>query len=422
MLSEPAQSESEIAEGLPSRARLEFKTLSFDDRPGDRTVRLTLLNLFYADLAYASLDKISPWSVSPNAIEFSSVSKESAGRKFNFLLARSMLLLKNRINDNPAVYVHKNSGIPLLGNLSFGIVDKGSTLLEIKPITSCNANCVFCSVDEGPSSKKILDFVVEKDYLVEELEKMMAVKDKDMTIYLNPQGDPTLYKDLVELVADVSRIPRAKDIVLITNGMLLHPAIIDELYRAGLSSIHVSLSAIDLEKAKLVMGIKGYDVERVKKNIQHMAAKGDVLLTPVFVPGMNEEELPKIIEFAKSIGCTSVGVQNFMTNPRGRNPVKPMPWEKFEEQMKLLEKRHGITLLDSTPLGSTPELPRPFKRDDVVSATIVCQGRYPRERIAASQERTILLQSCDSTVAVGDKVSVRIRKSNHNIFVGELVG
>lgn len=405
--------------GQPHTA-LEFRTLRFTDavEQGIPAVRVTLLNLFVLDIPRAELERIGGLAVRGNALEFSSTSYEPASRKFNFLLAKYLPTLHNRLSGNPAVYIHRNSGIPLMGNLSFGIVDKGSTLLELKPLTSCNANCVFCSVDEGPSTKKIVDYVVEKDYLVEEFRKVMAVKDKPVTVYLNPQGDPTLYADLVELVRDVAATPMVKDIVLITNGMLLHSAMVDGLKEAGLTSVHLSLSAIDPETAKKVMGTGGYDVERVKNNAASIAKKMDVLLTPVYVPGMNDAELPKLIAFAKSIGCTKVGIQNFMTNPRGRNPVKPMPWEEFEKAMKKLEQEHDIQLLDSTPLGQTKELKRPFKRDDVVRARVVCPGRYPREKVAASQERCILVPRCDKE----GEIMVRIRKSNHNIFVGELVG
>ena len=96
--------------------------------------------------------------------------KEAAVIKANYEKRKAArkklpLGLKNKLNGNNTLYIHKNSGIPLIGSLSFGIIDRGSNMLEIKPLTSCNADCIFCSVDEGPSSKKIRDIVVEKDYL-----------------------------------------------------------------------------------------------------------------------------------------------------------------------------------------------------------------------------------------------------------------
>ena len=409
-------------EGAP--VRLEYQSMSFSDLGS--SVRFTLLNLFFVDVPKQELQKIGNVTVFEHALEFSSpsslspVSKSSAERKFNFLLAKYMASLKNRISGNPTISIHQQSGIPLIGNLYFGIVDKGSTLIELKPLTSCNANCVFCSVDEGPSSKMKLDYVVEKDYLVTELDKLLAIKDKPMTVYLNPQGDPTLYTDLVGLVQDVSAMPKVKETILITNGLLLSPLLVEKLFAAGLTRAHVSLSAIDPEIAKQVMGSKGYNVDRVKENIEQIAkAHGpdSVLLTPVVVPGMNENELPKLIAFAKHIGCTKIGVQNFMTNPRGRNPVKPLPLDVFKKKMQGLEKEYGIQLLEDYRLEATPELPKPFKRDDVVHAQIMCPGRYPGEKIAASHDRNILIPQCDSE----GKVLVKIRKSLHNIYVGEAI-
>ncbi|HDD34251.1 MAG TPA: radical SAM protein, partial [Thermofilaceae archaeon] len=44
--------------------------------------------------------------------------------------------------------------IPLIGHLAFGIVDRGTNLLQIRPTSSCPLSCVFCSVDAGPASKR----------------------------------------------------------------------------------------------------------------------------------------------------------------------------------------------------------------------------------------------------------------------------
>jgi len=58
------------------------------------------------------------------------------------------------LNGNKAIYVDEDIEMPLIGLNFLGIVDKGSEIIEIKPITNCNLACSFCSVDEGLDQEK----------------------------------------------------------------------------------------------------------------------------------------------------------------------------------------------------------------------------------------------------------------------------
>src|SRR3989338_7939888 len=157
-------------------AELTFKDLSFE-KEKDK-VKVNFLKIFYAYIGNKSLEKIAPFEVNKNSITFKNASENNARRKFEFLLANTFKNLKNRLNNKSAYYVHQSSGIPLLGTNYFGLVDRGSNVIEVKPITSCNISCVFCSVDEGPKSRRKVDFVVEKDYLVDEFRKIVEFKWK----------------------------------------------------------------------------------------------------------------------------------------------------------------------------------------------------------------------------------------------------
>ena len=109
--------------------------------------------------------------------------------------------------------------LPLIGLNFLGILDKGSEILEIKPITGCNAGCNFCSVNEGFGTNKEIDFVVDKDYLVNETKVLLSFKQTDnISLWLNPHGDPTLYSKLVEYCEEIIGDEHVKDIHIITNG------------------------------------------------------------------------------------------------------------------------------------------------------------------------------------------------------------
>ncbi|MBT4440771.1 hypothetical protein HOC98_01565, partial [archaeon] len=46
-----------------------------------------------------------------------------------------------------------NEDIPLMGCIAFGIIDRGTNLLQVRATSMCNLNCVFCSTDSGPFSQ-----------------------------------------------------------------------------------------------------------------------------------------------------------------------------------------------------------------------------------------------------------------------------
>ena len=153
-------------------AKVSFETLSFKEK--DKDIQVTLLSKFYSLIPKSEIEsKLGEVKlVDAHTLEFADVKQSKAELDFSQLLAESFDNLKNKLNGNKTTYIHSNSGIPLIGNVAFGIVYRDSSIIEIKPITSCNLNCIYCSVGEGLGSKK-QDFVVEKDYLVAELTKLL---------------------------------------------------------------------------------------------------------------------------------------------------------------------------------------------------------------------------------------------------------
>jgi hypothetical protein len=401
-------------------AELEFEDFQFSEEPKDtEKIRVKFMKLFYFHLARADLEKIGKFTLdkkNPHKLIFSELSESRARGKFNTLLPKAFNQLKSGLNDNPVLYVHRNSGIPLIGNLSFGIVDRGTNMIEVKPVTGCNLNCVFCSVDEGKTSRKIKEIVVEKDYLVEELAKLLDYKgDVQIDVYINTHGESTLYADLKGLVKDISALQQVKNTALITNATMLSPKDIDELVEAGLTQLHVSLNSLDASHAKKLAGVDSYDVERVKKTVEYALKKMKVTLAPVWLQGMNDHDVEEIIQYAKKIGA-KVGIQNFLRYSFGRNPVKELPMEEFFEKLTALEKKYGIDLMmkDHT-ISETKEYPKPFQKGEVVKARIFSHGRMRGEVLAEANGRVIAVNG-----SAKDKGTIRVKivRDKNNIFVG----
>ena len=406
-------------------AELTFKDLSFEKQQDK--VKINFLRIFYAYLDNSSLQKIAPFEVNKNSIIFKNVSENNARRKFEFLLASTFKNLKNRLNNKSTYYIHQSSGIPLIGTNYFGLVDRGSNIIEVKPITSCNISCIFCSVDEGPKSRRKVDFVVEKDYLVDEFRKIVEFKkSQNIDAHINAQGEPTLYSDMVELVRDIMSIPGVKTSSIDTNGLLLTKQNIDELAEAGLTRINLSLHALDTKKATYLAGYP-YNLNKVLEIARYIpTTKMDLIIVPVWMPGYNDEELPKLAKSAVEIGagknCPPIGIQNMLNYRFGRNPAKEASMDIFYAKMKELEQKYGIKLIfdkHAFNIEDLPELPKPFKKGQIIEAEVILPGRLGNEMIAVAKERLISIPECFKEI--GSKVKLKIKRSKHNIFLGELL-
>src|SRR3989344_3236249 len=261
-------------------AELVFKDLSFE-KEKDK-VKVNFLKIFYSYLEEDKLRKIAPFDVNKHSIFFKDVSEHSARKKFEFLLFNSFKNLKNKLNKKTTIYIHQSSGIPLIGTNYFGLIDRGTNIIEVKPITSCNIGCIFCSVDEGPYSKRKTDFVIEKDYLVQEFRKIVEFKNSDnIDDHINAQGEPTLYSDMVELVRDIMSTKGVKTSSIDTNGLLLTKQYVDELAEAGLTRINLSLHSLDPQKATQLAGYP-YNLNKVLEIARYIPkTKMDLIIVPV---------------------------------------------------------------------------------------------------------------------------------------------
>jgi uncharacterized protein len=408
-------------------AELNFKTLSFELKENE--LQVNLLRIFYAKIPLEELNQIGPFKlIDKNTLEFTDTYQDKAETKFSYLLANHFDNLKNSINDNKAVYIHQNSNIPLIGNVSFGIIYRNTSLIEIKPVTSCNLNCIYCSVGEGKQSKKT-DFVVEKDYLVEELNKLLNFVEEPVEVHIGVQGEPFLYADLIPLVEDLYNNKQITVISMDSNFTLVTKSQLDYLSKfKDKLRFNVSLDAMDQELAEKLAGTK-YNLNYVLEMIKYAVKKEiKILIAPVYIPGYNDDELEKITGFVKELGLEAkskhpvLGIQNFLNYKTGRNPVRAKDWQEFYSMINDLESKTELKQkLSATDFGikKTKQLDKPFKVDDEIKAIVKAPDRFPHSRLAVAKGRVISVPNCEFKKE--KKIKVKITRDKHNIFTGKLV-
>ena len=112
--------------------------------------------------------------------------------------------------------------IPLIGNIAFGIIDRGTNLLQIRPWSTCDLNCIYCSVDGGPFGKEKTAFYVNVNHMLNWIDAVVDYKGREkIEAHLDGVGEVTMYPELIELISGIRKIEGIETISLQTNGTLL---------------------------------------------------------------------------------------------------------------------------------------------------------------------------------------------------------
>ncbi len=112
--------------------------------------------------------------------------------------------------------------------------------LRISLTDRCNYRCIYCMPEEG-----VVSLPHEQILRIEEIAHLvriaaeLGIKSVRLT-----GGEPLVRKGVVDLVRDVANTPGIENVSLTTNGVLL-PKMADDLKRAGLSRVNISLDTLD---------------------------------------------------------------------------------------------------------------------------------------------------------------------------------
>ncbi|HXF24224.1 MAG TPA: radical SAM protein [Gemmatimonadaceae bacterium] len=177
-------------------------------------------------------------------------------------------------------------------------------LVHFEVTLRCNAHCGFCDYWKTDSSERDNEL------------KSFA----DAARFFNPMmitwtgGEPTLRRDLEDLVSAVDRAIRVKYMTLITHGGMLTPERAQSLWDAGINQFNISLDFLD-ERHDDARGIPGL-VERIMRNVPAMRERGiDAIRFNTVIKRSNVGELVSIVHRAAELG---VGV-NFSCYTDSKN-------------------------------------------------------------------------------------------------------
>ncbi|MFX1394441.1 MAG: radical SAM protein [Promethearchaeota archaeon] len=327
------------------------------------------------------------------------------------------------------IYVDKNSRIPLFGIDFLGVIDRGTNIIELKPLTLCNLQCRYCFVNAGYYD---FNFIIDVDYLLEIVEKVIEIKGKhDIEIHFAPYGEMMLYPKVFELIEKLWNIEGIKTISMQSNGLLLSKDKIKMLEAVNLTRINISLNTLKEDMASYLCKTNKYNMNQLLENIKILLNSNiDVLIAPVWFAGKNDEGIEDIIKFIVDLRKSGysekqiqIGIQKYLIYKTGRKlkRVRPKTWDYFYKLLSKLEKKYRIKLkLGPNDFGIHKRksiVPLNFKKNDLIRLEIVSKGRWKRECIGKINEemgiKVLLKKPLISNDLIGKKIKARIIKANY---------
>lgn len=169
--------------------------------------------------------------------------------------------------------------------------------LRLSVTDRCDLRCTYCMPEK-------MQFLPRKEVLsLEELHKLaLAFIDRGITKIRLTGGEPLVRRDVIELVRAIGRKlgDGLDELTLTTNGTQL-AGLADDLAAAGVKRINVSLDTMDSE---LFERLSRRD--RLAQVLQGIAAAKEaglkVKLNTVGLKGLNEDEIPYLVEWAHAQG------------------------------------------------------------------------------------------------------------------------
>lgn len=159
----------------------------------------------------------------------------------------------------------------------------------------CNHNCVYC----GPFSDGKIDNGYQDLSLEQVREVATLLKDKGLHVQLTG-GEPTLRKDLIEIVKTLSD-KGIKDIGLTTNGSRLNPEYAQRLFDAGISDIHIHMPSLNYEVFRKTTKDKNPQVvDEIIQTAIYLKKYRNAIEFNTPVTPLNLSTLPQLIDFCYS--------------------------------------------------------------------------------------------------------------------------
>lgn len=209
--------------------------------------------------------------------------------------------------------------------------------LRISVTDRCNFRCVYCMPADG------VEFVPREELLTyDEIERVAKVFVRLGVDKIRISGgEPTVRKDIVELVKRIGRLP-LKSFAMTTNGYLLND-LAAPLKKGGLHRVNISLDTLKKDKFKELARFDGFD--QVWSAIWRAVEIGffPVKLNMVVMKEFNDNEIYDFVELARKTPLHIRFIEYMPSSGGLGNEFERARIIKTEQLKKMVTQKYELT-------------------------------------------------------------------------------
>ncbi len=165
--------------------------------------------------------------------------------------------------------------------------------LRLSLTEACNFRCSYC-LPEGYRADGRPVFLA-----IDEIRRLVrAFTALGMRKVRLTGGEPSLRKDLPDIIAAVAGTPGVQKVAITTNGCLL-PRHVGTWREAGLTALNVSLDSLDPVRFAAITGHDRFAEVSEGVEIAQTLGFASVKLNAVMLRGLNDDELPAWLDYLR---------------------------------------------------------------------------------------------------------------------------
>ncbi|XP_056637309.1 molybdenum cofactor biosynthesis protein 1 isoform X2 [Diorhabda sublineata] len=198
---------------------------------------------------------------------------------------------KRTFSTKISVPVAKDVKLPTVLTDLFG---RNHTYLRISLTEKCNLRCKYCMPAEGVKLTENSKLLTTDEVLkIAEL----FVKEGVTKIRLTG-GEPTIRRDLVDIIYNLKKIDGLQIVAMTTNGLVLTKQLVS-LQKAGLDILNVSLDTLKPERYEVMARRKGWQRVMMGIDLAFQLGYNPVKINCVMMKDFNDDEICDFVELTR---------------------------------------------------------------------------------------------------------------------------
>jgi len=219
--------------------------------------------------------------------------------------------------------------------------------VDIIPYKVCSYNCIYCQLGKTTSRTLTRKPYVSPATVIKGIKAAISENKKIDYITFSGSGEPTLNKDLGEMIQKTKKITSIPVAVLTNGSLLWRKSVRDDLALADL--VVPSLDAVSSGIFKRInRPAKGLSIKKVLDGIKKFADdfKGEIRLEIMVVKNINDskKEIKKINEFIKDLKIDKIEL-NTVIRPPNDPQAKPLKKEELLKIKRLFDPDLKVELI-----------------------------------------------------------------------------